>query len=176
MEAKITKRQLKHLQVLYSQLAHKTLDAGSSRESRLAWASDQLHHAVASFNDLSHADARQLITAIQRRLGIRAAARPRKTLSRGQAQRAGKDGRHDGKQYDAQPQLASADDLATIEGYYARLGWSRAQFDGWLRSPRSPLKHKAAPSIRTLSDANRVRWALKGMLQHAGLWYEKERG
>ena len=80
-----------------------------------------------------------------------------------------KTARHDSSFEDA-PQLASTLDLQTIESYYARLSWSRAQFDGWLRSPRSPLGKKSSPEIRTVAQANRVRWALKKMLQSRGLW------
>jgi len=173
--ATITKGQLKRLQVLYSQLARHTLDAGPSREARLTWAAQLLGHAVASFSNLTPDDARVLIDSAQGVLGVRAATTPRKRLSRDEAHRAGTDGRRDEAEYSTTPQLASADDLATIENYYGRLGWNRAQFDGWLRSRYSPLKHKAKPAIRTMADANRVRWALKGMLQAAGKWEESAR-
>jgi hypothetical protein len=104
---------------------------------------------------------------------VQAPAKPRKRLNRDQARRAGLDGRKDGGEFLRAPQMASAADLACIESYYTRLGWGRAQFDAWLRSPRSPLKHKSAPTIVTVYDANRVRWAIKGMLQHAGLWEDR---
>ncbi len=67
--------------------------------------------------------------------------------------------------------MAESFDLEVIESYYARLGWSRETFDGWLRSPRSPLgRNKSQPKITTVAQANRVRWALKRMLQKKGLW------
>jgi hypothetical protein len=107
-------------------------------------------------------------------LGVKAPQAARKRLDRDQARRAGLDGRKDGEEYSAAPQLASAIDLETIDNYYTRLGWDRSRFDAWLRSPRSPLKHKSAPTISTVADANRVRWALKGMLQHAGVWMKRK--
>lgn len=169
----ITKAQLGRLQTLYAQLARHEIGMGLSREERIAWASLRLRKEVSSFSDLTADDAGWLIDQIQTQLGVKAPAKPRKRLDRDQARRAGKDGRHDGQEFASAPQIASAADLATIESYYARLGWERAQFDAWLRSPRSPLKHKAAPSIATVADANRVRWALKGMLQHAGKWEQR---
>jgi hypothetical protein len=128
---------------------------------------------VTSFSDLTSSDANFLIDGLQEALGVKMPAKPRQRLDRDQARRAGLDGRHDGSEFTSSPQLASAADLEVIESYYARLGWERAQFDAWLRSPRSPLKHKAAPTITTMADANRVRWALKGMLQHAGKWEDR---
>jgi hypothetical protein len=167
----ITKPQLGRLQTLYSQFARHEIGVGTGRDERIAWASLRLRKAVTSFRDLSSADAGFLIDGLQESLGVKAPlkSRPKRT----QARRAGLDGRHDGQEFSNAPQIASAADLATIESYYARLGWERAQFDAWLRSPRSPLKHKAAPSIVTVADANRVRWALKGMLQHAGKWEQR---
>jgi hypothetical protein len=159
--------------VLYSQLAAHEIGVQADRASRLDWASERLHKSVSSFKDLSGADAGFLIDSLQGELGVKVPARPRKRLDRVQARRAGLDGRKDDDEFTAAPQMASAADLTTIESYYARLDWSRAQFDGWLRSPRSPLKCKSSPAIVTLSDANRVRWALKGMLQHAGKWQDR---
>jgi len=170
----ITKRQLGRLQVLYSQLAAHAIGVGSSREERLAWVSARLRKPVTSFKDLSVDDAGWLIDQLQGELGVKAPAKPRKRLDRDQARRAGLDGRKDGSEFATAPQMASAADLATIQSYYMRLGLTRDQFDGWLRSAHSPLKHKSDPKIVTLSDANKVRWALKGRLIHAGLWEERK--
>jgi hypothetical protein len=171
--ATITPNQLKRLQVVYGQLARHEIGVGTDRAARLAWASELLHKPVKSFSAISFEDAGFLIDQIQQQLGVKAPTKPRTRLPREQARRAGKDGRFDGQEFAHAPQMASAGDLAAVESYYMRLGWGRAQFDAWLRSPRSPLKHKAAPTIATVADANRVRWALKGMLQHAGLWTEQ---
>jgi hypothetical protein len=173
MNMQITKPQLGRLQTLFSQFSHHEIGVGTSREERLGWASLRLRKPVSSFSDLTADDAGWLIDQIQTQLGVKAPAKPRKRLDRDQARRAGIDGRHDGQEFSSAPEMASSADLATIESYYARLGWERAQFDAWMRSSRSPLKHKAAPSIATVADANRVRWALKGMLQHAGKWEDR---
>ena len=91
-------------------------------------------------------------------------------MDRDAAERHAKDGRWDGEKFRPTPQLASAFDLGNIEKYYGRLGWDRETFDRWLRSPRSPLGRHSRPQIRTVAQANRVRWALKKMLKARGLW------
>ena len=169
----LTKPQLGKLQTLYSQFAAHEIGVKADRASRLDWASERLQKPVSSFSALSGADAGFLIDSIQQSLGVQAPPRPRKRLDRIQARRAGVDGRKDSQEFTAAPQLASAIDLEVIQSYYERLGWQRAQFDAWLHSQRSPLKHKSAPAIVTLHDANRVRWALKGMLQRAGKWADR---
>jgi hypothetical protein len=169
MEKAITKDQLKRLQVLYSQFARHT-DQATSREARIQWASELVQRPIASFTALTMHDARHLIDTLQGQLGVKAPAKKR--LRREAAHRAGTDGRRNSP-YGSAPQMVSAEDLAVLEDYYTRLGWNRAQFDGWLSSSRSPLSNRARPVIATLADANRVRWALKGMLQHAGLWEER---
>src|ERR1035437_5150555 len=169
----LSKRQLGRLQTLYAQFARHEIGVGLSREERLEWASSRLRRPVTSFSALPSSDANFLIDGLQDALGVKTPSRSRPRLDRDQARRAGVDGRRDSQEFTCAPQLASASDLEVIENYYARLGWERAQFDAWLRSPRSPLKHKSAPTITTMADANRVRWALKGMLQHAGKWEDR---
>ena len=167
MTTTITPGQMKRLQVLYGQHAAHAIE-GTSREARMAWASDRVRRPLASFKDLTGQEADSLIDELQGQLGIKA---PRKRRpKREQARRQGLDGRRDGAEFSAQPQIVSAADLAVIESYYQRLGWTREQFDAWLASPRSPLGRRARPSIATLFDGNRVRWALKRMLQQRGLW------
>lgn len=170
MEKQLSSGQMKRLQALYGQLCAHT-DQGRDRASRMAWASSLVNRPVGSFSDLTQSDARHLIDTLQGQLGVAAPRKRRPRLSRDAAQRAGTDGRR-GSTND-QPQMVSSTDLAVIENYYTRLGWDRARFDGWLSSPHSPLK-RARPTIVTQADANRVRWALKGMLVQRGLW-EKRR-
>ena len=171
----ITPRQIGRLQTLYGQLARHTIGVGTGREERLAYVSARMRRPIASFKDLSVDDAGWLVDQLQGELGVKAPAKPSKRLDREQGRRAGLDGRKDGGEFATAPQMASAADLATIQSYYMRLGLTREQFDGWLRSAHSPLKHKSDPKIVTLSDANKVRWALKGRLQAAGLWEERRK-
>ena len=169
----VSKRQLGRLQTLYAQFSRHEIGMSNSREERLSWASQRLRKPVTSFSNLSSADAGFLIDGLQDALGVKTPSRPRPRLDRAQARRAGVDGRRDNQEFASAPQLASAIDLEVISNYYSRLGWERAQFDAWMRSSRSPLKHKSAPTITTMADANRVRWALKGMLVHAGKWEDR---
>lgn len=168
MEKPISQNQLKRLQVLYGQFARHT-DQDAGREARIRWASGLVERPIASFKDLTIDEARRLIDTLQGQLGVKAPQKQR--LSRDAAHRAGTEGRRNNP-YDATPQMVCAADLAVIEDYYSRLGWTRAQFDAWLSSTRSPIK-RAQPRIATLADANRVRWALKRMLKRAGLWEER---
>lgn len=165
----ISKSQLRRLQTLYGQLAAHAVE-GSDRASRLGWASDQVGRTIGSFSELTSDEARRLIDGLQGQLGVRAPATKR--LKSDTAHRAGTDGRR-GSPYSDQPQLVAPADLDVITSFYMRLGWTREQFDAWLSSSRSPLKGRAHPRIVTLADANRVRWALKGMLQNRGLWTER---
>lgn len=167
MEKAITTGQMKRLQVLYSQMARHT-QQGADRASRLAWASQLLRRPIASFSDLTLADARHLIDTVQGQLGVKVPARPRRRLNHQDAQKAGTEGRR-GHASD-EITLAGPSEFARISYVLDLIGWNEAQFDGWLRSSRSPLSRKASPSIRTLGDANRVYWALKGMATARGLW------
>jgi hypothetical protein len=167
---KITVKQLRRLQTLYSQYATHAIE-GSSREARLTWASELTGRAVASFSALTYAEAKHLINGLVAQLPAQKPQRRR--LSRDAAHRAGTDGRRGSN--NAQPQMVSAEDLAVIESYYMRLGWGRTQFDAWLSSQHSPLSKRARPVVATAADANRVRWALKGMLQQRGLWEDRSR-
>ncbi|ABF42375.1 hypothetical protein Acid345_3374 [Candidatus Koribacter versatilis Ellin345] len=177
MTVAITKGQVQRLQVLYSQYERHTLDATrGTREERLQWASQQTGRLISSFKDLTLDEAKGLIDALQRLLNVKAPSK--RTRRREDARRAGIDGRRDGQEFKKEPRLASAEDLATIERFYLRLDWTRDRFDAWLCSPSSPLGKRSNPQIRTLADANSVRWGLKRLLQKAGIWYEdsKKRG
>ena len=165
----ITARKLKRLQTLYSQFAAASADPRTrTREERLLWASLVVGRKVESFSELSSAEANTAIARLQKD-APQAEARP-KPMDRDAAERHAKDGRWDGGEFRQAPQMASAFDLENIERYYHRLGWDRDTFDRWLRSPRSPLGRHSQPRIRTVAQANRVRWALKKILQTRGLW------
>lgn len=172
MRQAIMPSQMRALQTLYARYAAHAIE-GNSREARLTWAGSQVGRAIGSFSDLTRDEARSLIDALQAEVGDPQRPRPRRHLDRDAAHRAGTDGRRSNP-YAGQPQMASAIDLDVIERYYTRLGWTRAQFDAWLSSSRSPLSKRAQPVIASSSDANRVRWALKGMLQQRGLWEDRK--
>jgi hypothetical protein len=165
----ITAPQLKRLQTLYSQFAAASTDPRTrTREERLLWVSFIVGHQVASFSELTADEAKSSIAQLEKDVP-RKKRRP-KPMDRDAAERHAKDGRWDGDKFIPAPQIASEFDLANISKYYARLGWDRDTFDRWLRSPRSPLGRRSQPQIRTVAQANRVRWALKKMLQSRGLW------
>jgi hypothetical protein len=167
MDKPISSGQMRRLQVLYGQLARHT-QQGTDRATRVAWAAQLVRRPIRSFSDLTVNDARHLIDTLQGQLGVKVPARPRKRLDRQAAQKAGTEGRR-GYASD-EITLAGPSEFARIRYVLDLLGWSQAQLEGWLRSPRSPLSRKATPTISTLGDANRVYWALKGMATAQGKW------
>jgi hypothetical protein len=164
----ITKPQLARLQVLYGQLAAHEIGLGRDRVSRIRWASERLQREIASFKDLSVDDARFLIDSVQQQLGVKVA--PVKRPGAAQARRAGLDGRADGAEYQAAPQMATSDDLARIQRLLDQLGWQQETFRKFLESARSPLAKRADKTIRTTADANKVWWALKRIARRKGIW------
>ncbi len=161
---------LKKLQTLYSQFAANSTDPRTrSREERLLWASFVCGRTVTSFSELTRDDAKRAIDALQKTL--RKPSRSR--MGQERARRHGIDGRRDGQEFTPWPQLAGKFDLEMIRSFYERLGWTPENFEMWLHSKRSPLGRRTDPTIRTVADANRVRWALKRMLQRAGRWTER---
>jgi hypothetical protein len=127
-----------------------------------------LHKRVSSFSDLTADDAGWLIDQLQQHLGIKAPLKHRP--DRDQARRAGLDGRKDGAEFAAAPQMATAQDLRRIQTMIAQLGWSHETYANFLASQRSPLAKRADKQIRTTSDANKVWWALKRIAQQKGVW------
>jgi hypothetical protein len=170
MNQAITPNQMRRLQTLYGQLAAHAQE-GADRASRLRWASEQAGRSIASFSELTSQEATRLIDGLQGQLGVKAPAQKRRRLDRDAARRAGTEGRRG--DVSNQATMAGAAEFARIQHALDLLGWTQEQLDAWLRSPRSPLGRRASPSIRTLGDANRVWWALKGMLVNRGLWREK---
>jgi hypothetical protein len=164
----ITKPQLGRLQTLYAQLAHHDIGVGISRDARIAWATERLQKRVTSFSDLTVEDAGWLIDQLQQHLGVQAPLKHRP--DRDQARRAGLDGRKDGAEFAAAPQMATAQDLRRIQAMIVQLGWSELTFANFLASQRSPLAKRADKSIRTTADANKVWWALKRSAQQKGIW------
>ncbi len=177
MNKRASRDQVVALQTLFAAWHSRMLtDEVDSRGARLAWASEQLARSISSFSELSAGEARKLIDTLKESLGQELGQRPqpwRRVPARDPAHRAGIAGRKGVRSEVAQ--IASADDLARIDKGLQRLGWSREQFDAWLKSDRSPLKREDR-AIRTLADANKVWWALKSMLIRAGAWKQQKVG
>ena len=60
--------------------------------------------------------------------------------------------------------MVDADTLRLLYALVSKLGWSREQFEGFLRGKSSPVRSGA---IRTLAEGNRAIWAVKTMLRRA---------
>lgn len=151
---------LKRLQVLYRQYEAHSLDVGAAREDRLAWAGARIGRALASFSDLTVEEGISLIDGLQRMIGRKVPSktpRRRRPLDRYASEKAGTEGRLD--QIHAETTLVSEGDLARIQDDLRRLGWDQARLEAFLRSSRSPLKGRQ--QVLTLSDANKLHWALK---------------
>lgn len=172
MEKPISKQMMVRLQVLYSQLAAHT-DQGNDRAARIAWASEMVGRPVTSFKDVTQSEAVRLVDTLQAQLGVKAPTRPRRRLSRDAALKAGTEGRRDNTSNEVT--MASAADIARIQYVMGLIGWSQAQLDAFLRSTKSPLSNKSSGAIRTLKDANRVYWALKGIATAQGKWQKGRR-
>jgi hypothetical protein len=155
----ITAPQQKRLQTLYGQYAARSLDAGTSREERIAWAAQRLGRQIASFGELTLDEAKKLIDGLQAAVGTKFPAPPRRRMSHRDAQKAGTEGRHD--QIHTEATLAGPRDIARIQAHLTRLGWTQARLEAFLASPRGP--NGGRKEVRTLGDTNRVHWALKGM-------------
>lgn len=177
---KITPAQIGRLQTVYAQCVRRCLGYSEGREARIAWANERLQlpvgRRIKTFSDLTQHQARVLTDAAQAELGTRAPLKPgrnQKQRLTTDARRAGNDGRRDDIEFTNQPEMVAPEELEVIASYYARLGWTAERFAAFLSSSSSPIK--PSKTIRTVKQANRVRWALKGMLQDAGLWEDWSR-
>lgn len=162
---KITESQLRALQTLFALYARRSavppIDDG--RSERLAWAATHLGREVASFKELLANEAAQLIDVLKGALGQEVSPPVRKRLDREAAMARGAHGRK-GRNVKVQ-MLATPDALQEIGRLRGRLGWTPEHFETWLRSRHSPLCGRAEPKLRTISDCNRVRWAMNAMLR-----------
>ena len=169
-----TPRQLSALQTLYSRwAAHAIQEIGDVRAARLSWASEILGRKVESFKALDSNEAGRLIDVLKVSTGQEVRPPRRRIRSREVAKAAGTAGRRGVRS--ATIYMVSAEDLARINDAIVRLGSTRERFDAWLNSQYSPLRGRADKQIRTIPDANRVWWALKAMLKHAGRWRVDDR-
>jgi hypothetical protein len=172
-DAASTRDQVVALHALYGQWAkHSIQEDCDPRSARLAWASGAIGRQLSSFSQLTGDEARQLIDRLKGSMGHAVIEKPnpwRRIRSRDRARAAGTAGRRD-----ADPsliQMASADDLARVDEAIRRLNWTRDRFEAWLRSSSSPVAFKGAAIILTVTEANKVWWALKAMLRRSGRWH-----
>lgn len=114
---------------------------------------------ISSFNELSASEARTAIDAIQKHLPAELlwTKRPKRRTARAYGT-AGRRGR-----VEKEVQLVDPETLHLLSILTAKLGWTPERFDAFLHGKSSPVRSGA---IRTLAEANRAIWALKGMLRH----------
>jgi hypothetical protein len=160
-----SRSQIVLLQALYSHWIHNGV-----REARLVWASEAIGHEVASFSDLTSAEARDLIDMLKKLADGQAPEEPgdpwHAIPSRDRAEAAGTAGRRNVRS--SVIQIAGPDDLARITQALERLGWTQDRYVAWLRSDRSPLR--GLKEVRTVAEANKVWWALKQIMRRSGKW------
>ena len=155
----ITPAALRRLQVIYRQYEAHSLNVGGGRQDRLAWASETLGRTITSFSDLTALEGKELTDGLQNALGLKETAPPRR-YSRKEGEKAGTEGRHD-QIHARESTLVGDKDIRRIQQQLTRLGWDQGRLEAFLLSPRSP--NGGRKEIRTLGDANRIYWALKGM-------------
>ncbi len=164
---KISPLQLRALQTLFALYARRSLEmsAADVRTARLAWASENLGRPVTSFTELRNAEAARLLEMLKRSLGQEVIPPVRRPRSRQAAIGFGTHGRRN-RRVDVEI-LAAREDLQEVDRLRERLGMMREDFETWLRSRSSPIGRRGGRELRTISDCNRVRWALKAMLKRA---------
>jgi hypothetical protein len=167
-EARITARQMKRLQTLWGMVCKQVgagappFPAASAREARLAWVGGKIGREIGSFKDLTLEEAKRAIQEMQKLLppsALRASARrPGRRTARayGTAGRKGFES--------SELRLVDARTWALIDRLLGELGWTRERLDAFIRSAKSPTRGRL---VKTLDDANRVIWTLKGMLRRA---------
>lgn len=156
----ITAAQLRALQSLCGRIFGGEADP---RVARLEWAAAQLSRPVASFRELRFDEAASLISTLKKSLGQADEPSRHRPRSREVCQALGTHGRR-GHVVEIAV-MASPTDLAVIDDLRDKLGWMREQFESWLHSRSSPLRARGDITIRTLGDANKVRWGLLALLR-----------
>ena len=163
----LSSSQLRTLQTLFSLYARHSLDAsGDLRAERLAWASQSVGHQVSSFSELSDSEAARLIDRLKETLGQEVTPPQRRPRNREAAMARGVHGRRNAVV--KIEVLATREDVSEIDHLRERVGMTREGFGSWLVSRSSPIRGRKVLELRTVSDCNRVRWALKSMLRRAG--------
>jgi hypothetical protein len=155
MARPVTDRQLKMLLTLWKRFCrHSNLDP-KDRVARLDWASGVIGRQIASFRELRAYEANAAILVILKHLPPELV---RKRASRWLAHAYGTAGRQG--RAEKEVRLANAETIRLVDMLLRQLGWTRERLDAFLRSSRSPVR---SGKIRTLAEANRVIWSLKGM-------------
>lgn len=152
----INVKQMKRLQTLWGMFARQANLDVKDRDARLDWVSRTVGRQISSCRELSVSEASVAINAIQQLLPPELVTRKRP--SRETARAYGTAGRRGSDEKEVR--LADAETWRLLDGLLAKLGWTRGRLDAFLRSSKSPVRSHA---IRTLAEANRVIWSLKGM-------------
>jgi hypothetical protein len=136
-------------------------DTLAKREARIAWLAATIGRSLDSSKGLTKAEAALAIRELMKLLPEHLRG-PKRRMSGQRARELGTAGRRGAAQQSAA--LPGKLELQAIEDLKAQLGWDNVRFDAWLRSRYSPVRGM----VRTLADANRVRWALKAILKRTG--------
>jgi hypothetical protein len=151
---------LKRLQTLWGLFCRQSQLDAKDRAARLGWLAGAVGRQLGSAKELTVEEAVTAIQAIQKHLPpeLLRRKRPERRLAYayGTAGRRGVDSKT--------VRMADADTWSLIDRLLGQLGWTRDRLDAFIRSSKSPLRGRL---ISTLGDANRVIWALKGMLRRA---------
>jgi hypothetical protein len=166
MSTVISRPALKRLQTLYSQFERRSIDVGTTaaelRRDRLAWAAQCCQREVKSFNELTSAEGKLLIDALQGTFGqAQTVTSRRQRTSKRDAQKQGTEGRRDQIHPDTTMLDGSEPVFDFIRRELTTLGWDQQRLGAFLRSPHGP--NDGRDTIRTLGDANRIHFALKRM-------------
>jgi hypothetical protein len=161
MNNSITPAQLKKIMTLWRHWWKLHGDADDDeRAARLRYFSSSMKRPIASTKELSRDEAEQAIKGI-------AAVLPehlnfkKKRLSRRAGQELSQAGRRN-KTVSIAEQIVGPIEMKHITNLLDQLGWNMARLEGFLHSPSSPLGGRSV--IRTVDDAFKVRYALKGVL------------
>lgn len=152
----ITGRQMKRLQTLWGLFAPLAQMDAKDRSARIGWVGEKIGRAISTFKDMSSAEADTAIDAVQKHLPPELVKR----ASRRTAHAYGTAGRKRGGA--AELQMADAGTLQLLSNLCTALRWDGQRLKAFLHSPKSPVR---GGKIRTLADANRVIWVLKGLLR-----------
>jgi len=156
----LSSSQLKRLQTLWGLFCRQSNLDATDRDARLSWASDTIGRPISSFKELSADEATTAIDAMQKHLPADLVTRKRPARRAAYAYgTAGRRGRNE-----KEVRMVDADTLRLLYALVSKLGWSREQFEGFLRGKSSPVRSGA---IRTLAEGNRAIWAVKTMLRRA---------